>query len=80
MGFVCCTIGRTLKGSSSGVVYGWSSMVYCLCFELKFMRFDNAGLGMVMKKKMEGMDRKARRLKSREGHEGKKETNKHTFF
>ena len=51
MGFVCCTIGRTLKGSSSGVVYGWSSMVYCLCFELKFMRFDNAGLGMVMKKK-----------------------------
>ena len=55
-------------------------MVYCLCFELKFMRFDNAGLGMVMKKKMEGMDRKARRLKSREGHEGKKETNKNTFF
>ena len=80
MDFICCTVGRTLKGSSSGVVYGWSSMVYCLRFELKIMRFDNAGLGMVIKKKKEEVDRKARRLKAREGHEGKKETKESTIF
>jgi hypothetical protein len=35
---------------------------------------------MVIKKEKEEVDRKARRLKSREGHEGKKDTDKNNFL